>query len=47
MTDTLDDKQKELFENYIINVDKLSTITEEALFKEAFSLAIKTMKEIQ
>ena len=47
LTDTLNDEQKALFENYVINADKLSVITEEAIFKEAFSLAIKIMTEIQ
>lgn len=47
LTDTLNDEQKVLLENYIINTDELSIITEETIFKEAFSLAMKIMMEIQ
>jgi hypothetical protein len=47
LTDTLNDEQKVLLENYIINTDELSIITEETIFKEAFSLAMKIMIEIQ
>lgn len=47
LTDSLSDEQRELLERYITNADELSVITEEAIFKSGFSLAIKIMTEIR
>jgi len=46
MIDTLILPQNRVLFN-TFNADELSVITEEAIFKEAFSLAIKMMTEIQ
>ncbi len=47
LTDSLSAEQRELLERYIRNADELSVITDEAIFKSGFSLAIEIMTEIQ
>lgn len=47
LVESLTDKQKKLFDNYVANAEELSVIIEEETFKYAFSLAIKIMNEIQ
>lgn len=47
LTDSLSAEQRELLERYITNADELSVITDEAIFKSGFSLAIKIITEIR
>ena len=43
---TLSEEQRKLFENYLMNVEELSVITEQEMFKSGFSLAVKIMTEV-
>lgn len=47
LTESLSAEQKELLDNFITAADELSLITDEAIFKSGFSLAIKIMTEIR
>ena len=47
LTDSLSAEQRELLERYITKADELSIITDKAIFKSGFSLAIKIMTEIR
>ena len=47
LSDSLSAEQRELLERYITNADELSVITDKAIFKSGFSLAIKIMTEIR
>jgi len=47
LTDSLSAEQRELLERYITNADELSVITDKAIFKSGFSLAVNIMTEIR
>ena len=43
---TLSEEQRKLFENYIMNAEELSVITEQEMFNSGFSLAVKIITEV-
>ena len=43
---TLSEEQRKLFENYLMNVEELSVITEQEMFKSGVSFAVKIMTEV-